>query len=64
MRIEAYEVPRLHSLIHNAKRFALYNRLIIEEASLQIYRSDLVFAPEMSIVLRVTVGSLREFSNS
>ena len=36
--------------IHDAKRFALYNRSVIEEAPLQIYCSALVFAPEKSIV--------------
>jgi hypothetical protein len=50
MNIEADESPRLHAFIHDAKRFALYSRQIIEEAPLQIYCSALVFAPEMSIV--------------
>jgi WD40 repeat protein len=40
----------LHAFIHDAKRFALYNRLIIEQAPLQLYCSALVFAPESSIV--------------
>jgi hypothetical protein len=36
--------------VHDAKRFVLYNRWIIEQAPLQIYCSALVFAPEKSIV--------------
>ena len=48
--IKADKNPHLHAFIHDAKRFALYNRSIMEEAPLQIYCSALVFAPEMSIV--------------
>ena len=48
--IKADKSPYLNAFIHDAKRFALYNRSIIEEAPLQIYCSALVFAPEMSIV--------------
>jgi WD40 repeat protein len=40
----------LCAFIHDAKRFALYNRLTIEQAPLQLYCSALVFAPENSIV--------------
>jgi WD40 repeat protein len=40
----------LHAYIHDAKRFVLYNRLVIEQAPLQLYCSALVFAPEKSIV--------------
>jgi WD40 repeat protein len=42
----------LHAFIYNTKRFALYNRLIIEQAPLQLYCSALIFAPERSIVRR------------
>src|SRR5271170_179446 len=48
--IKADKSPHLNAFIHDAKRFALSNRSIIEEAPLQIYCSALVFAPEMSIV--------------
>src|SRR5271156_3945697 len=48
--IKADKSPHLHAFIHDAKRFALYSRSIIEEAPLQIYCSALVFAPEMSII--------------
>lgn len=42
--------PNLHAFIHDAKRFILYNRSIIEEAPLQLYSSALIFAPEESII--------------
>src|SRR5947209_16334303 len=44
------ESPGLYSFIHDAKRFLLYNRSIIEEAPLQIYWSALIFAPQRSLV--------------
>ena len=40
----------MYAYIHDAKRFILYNRSIIEEAPLQAYCSALVFAPEGSLV--------------
>ena len=40
----------MHAFIHDAKRFALYNRLVIEQAPLQLYCSALIFAPEKSII--------------
>ncbi|KFY27130.1 hypothetical protein V491_01015 [Pseudogymnoascus sp. VKM F-3775] len=48
--ILADKSPNLHAFIHDAKRFALYNRSVIEQAPLQLYYSALVFAPEKSIV--------------
>ncbi|PVH68624.1 HET-domain-containing protein [Cadophora sp. DSE1049] len=42
--------PELRAFIQDARRFALYNRSIIEQAPLQVYCSALVFAPEKSIV--------------
>ncbi|KAN0075174.1 vegetative incompatibility protein HET-E-1 [Elaphomyces granulatus] len=42
--------PNLHAFIHDAKRFILFNRSMIEEAPLQLYYSALAFAPRMSIV--------------
>jgi WD40 repeat protein len=42
--------PGLHSFIHDARRFIVYSRSIIEQAPLQAYCSALVFAPEKSIV--------------
>jgi hypothetical protein len=48
--MKADKSPCLHAFIHDAKRFALYNRSIIETAPLQIYYSALIFAPEMSLV--------------
>ena len=44
------ESPNVHAFIYDARRFALHNRLIIEQAPLQTYCSALVFAPEKSIV--------------
>ena len=44
--------PHTLAMIHDAKRFVLHNRSIIEESPLQIYYSALVFAPEMSDVRR------------
>ncbi|KAH8674859.1 hypothetical protein BGZ60DRAFT_562931 [Tricladium varicosporioides] len=44
------ESPNLYTFIYDAKRFALYNRLAIEQTPLQLYCSALVFAPEKSIV--------------
>ncbi|KAN0075185.1 hypothetical protein V8E54_007796 [Elaphomyces granulatus] len=44
------ETPDLHEFIHDAKRFILFNRSMIEEAPLQLYYSALAFAPRMSIV--------------
>ncbi|KAH8674864.1 vegetative incompatibility protein HET-E-1 [Tricladium varicosporioides] len=54
LSLEAYilatESPNLHIFVHDIKRFALYNRLAIEQTPLQLYCSALVFAPEKSIV--------------
>ncbi|KUJ10180.1 uncharacterized protein LY89DRAFT_710917 [Mollisia scopiformis] len=48
--VSAIESPDLHAFIYDAKRFALHNRLVIEQAPLQLYCSALVFAPKKSIV--------------
>ena len=40
----------MHVLIHDAERFALYNRSVIEQVPLQLYCSALIFAPEKSII--------------
>jgi WD40 repeat protein len=44
------ESPYLYDFVHDAKRFLLYNRSIIEEAPLQIYWSALIFAPQRSLI--------------
>jgi WD40 repeat protein len=44
------ESPNIYAFIYDARRFALHNRLIIEQAPLQTYCSALLFAPEKSIV--------------
>ncbi|PVH70823.1 NACHT-domain-containing protein [Cadophora sp. DSE1049] len=52
-RLQADRSPDLYAFVDDAKRFALYNRSVIEQTPLQIYCSALVFSPEKSIV-RVT----------
>ena len=47
---KADQSPSLYALIHDAKRFSLNFRWIIEQAPLQIYSSALLFAPEMCLV--------------
>ncbi|TEY28940.1 hypothetical protein BOTCAL_0983g00030 [Botryotinia calthae] len=47
--IKANKGSELYTLIHDAKRFVLHNRIGIEQAPLQIYCSALFFAPENSI---------------
>ncbi|KAH9203212.1 hypothetical protein DL95DRAFT_399572, partial [Leptodontidium sp. 2 PMI_412] len=54
--VSATESPNLHAFIHDAKRFALYNRSVIEQAPLQLYCSALIFAPKRSIVRRQFEG--------
>ncbi|PQE09027.1 hypothetical protein CJF30_00010830 [Rutstroemia sp. NJR-2017a BBW] len=48
--VQANKSPNLYAFIHDAKRFALYSRSVIEQTPLQSYCSALVFAPEKSIV--------------
>jgi WD40 repeat protein len=48
--MKADKSPNLYSFVHDAKRFALYNRSVIEQAPLQLYCSALLFAPENSII--------------
>ncbi|KAA6414974.1 MAG: hypothetical protein FRX48_01725 [Lasallia pustulata] len=42
--------PSLYGFIHDLKRFALHNRVGIEQAPLQVYHSALFFTPVVSIV--------------
>jgi len=42
----------LHAFIYDAKRFALYNRSVIEQAPLQLYCAALLFALKNSIIRR------------
>src|SRR2546423_1493047 len=44
--------PDLLAMVHDARRFILYNRSIVEESPLQIYCSTLVFGPKKSAVRR------------
>ncbi|OBT75575.1 hypothetical protein VF21_05831 [Pseudogymnoascus sp. 05NY08] len=48
--VSVHESPDLHAFIHDARRFAIYSRSIIEQSPLQSYCSALIFAPEKSIV--------------
>ncbi|KAN0117075.1 Quinonprotein alcohol dehydrogenase-like superfamily [Hyaloscypha variabilis] len=48
--IPADRSPNLLAFVYDAKRFALFNRLVIEQAPLQLYCSALVFVPEKSII--------------
>jgi WD40 repeat protein len=48
--LKADKSPNLYAFAYDAKRFALYNQFVIEQAPLQLYCSALVFAPEKSIV--------------
>ena len=50
--MKAERSPSFYAFVHDAKRFALYNQSIIEQAPLQIYCSTLIFAPETSVVRR------------
>ena len=42
----------MQAFVHDAKRFSLYNRQLIEQTPLQLYCAGLIFAPENSIVRR------------
>jgi WD40 repeat protein len=42
--------PTLHAIVHDAKRFILNNRSIMEKAPLQSYASALVFSPKQSLI--------------
>ena len=53
--------PDLLAIVHDARRFILYNRSIIEESPLQIYCSALVFAPKKSAVRRQFLGQFPQW---
>ncbi|KAH6698203.1 hypothetical protein BKA61DRAFT_530771 [Leptodontidium sp. MPI-SDFR-AT-0119] len=42
--------PHLYAFVHDAKRFVLHNKSVIEQTPLQSYCSALVFTPTQSIV--------------
>ncbi|KAI9782331.1 MAG: hypothetical protein M1839_005204 [Geoglossum umbratile] len=48
--LEADKSTDLFDLIHDAKRFVLYNRSVIEQAPLQTYCSALMFTPGESVI--------------
>ncbi|RFU32244.1 hypothetical protein B7463_g4094, partial [Scytalidium lignicola] len=49
-KLKTNKSPDLYAFIHDAKRFVLYNRSVIDHTPLQLYCSALVFAPEKSII--------------
>ncbi|MCJ1348728.1 hypothetical protein MMC31_006961 [Peltigera leucophlebia] len=51
--IDANGSTAIAGFLHDAKRFVQQNRLILEDAPLQLYSSALIFAPKMSII-RIT----------
>ena len=51
----------MHAFIHDAKRFALYNRSVIEQVPLQLYCSALVFTPGNSIVRKKFKGYIPDW---
>ncbi|TVY23810.1 Vegetative incompatibility protein HET-E-1, partial [Lachnellula hyalina] len=59
--ISVNESPNLYALIHDAKRFALYNRSVIEQAPLQLYCSALIFAPGNSVVRMMFEGYIPDW---
>ncbi|KAF2186301.1 hypothetical protein K469DRAFT_664193 [Zopfia rhizophila CBS 207.26] len=52
------DCPDLYAFIYDMKRFALYGRLVIKQAPLQVYCSTLVFAPMMSMVKKQFVDQV------
>ncbi|PNS17287.1 hypothetical protein CAC42_6970 [Sphaceloma murrayae] len=50
IELTSSRAPRLTALLHDAKRFIMHNRRLIERLPLQIYAAALVFAPSNSIV--------------
>jgi hypothetical protein len=50
-------------MLDDANRFAIRNRYIIDEASLQIYMSAVLFAPSSSSVRRMFGDDLRRYFN-
>lgn len=47
---QSNEQPALYAMVYDARRFALDNRAIVEQAPLQAYISALVFSPMESLV--------------
>ncbi|KAK4870121.1 hypothetical protein LT330_005175 [Penicillium expansum] len=50
--ISDYQKHAISDFIHDAKRFILKNRRIVDEMPLRLYCSALIFAPRMSIIRR------------
>ncbi|PGH09068.1 hypothetical protein GX51_00821 [Blastomyces parvus] len=48
----------LHMIVHDAKRFMLYFRPMLEDAPLQIYISGLLFSPKNSIIRDIHINCI------
>ena len=48
----------MYAIVHDAKRFILYYRSIIEEAPLQAYAAALMFSPKKSIIRNCYLNQL------
>ena len=59
--IKVDQSPSLHAFIHDAYRFSLFFRSILEIAPLQIYSSALLFAPEKSLVRKELKGQMPDW---
>ncbi|RFU31129.1 hypothetical protein B7463_g5199, partial [Scytalidium lignicola] len=56
--VSVNENPDVRAFIHDAKRFALSNRQVIEQTPLQSYCSALIFSPEKSIVRETFINCI------
>ncbi|OTA93801.1 hypothetical protein M434DRAFT_30643 [Hypoxylon sp. CO27-5] len=59
--VNARENRKLSKLLHDANRFILFNRRIIQEAPLQVYYSALLFSPTKSIIRSLFLNLLPEW---
>merc|ERR1712070_635665 len=59
--VDLDEGKELLNLLHDASRFTLCNRSIIDEAPLQKYLSALLFAPSLSTVRQTYGDSLMSY---
>ncbi|KAF2185167.1 vegetative incompatibility protein HET-E-1 [Zopfia rhizophila CBS 207.26] len=57
------DTSAVSSFLHDAKRFVLRFRPILEDAPLQLYSSALIFAPEMSIIRKTFTNCIPEWAN-
>jgi WD40 repeat protein len=48
--VESNKCPNLQGFVYDMKRFALYNRTVIQHSPLQLYYGAIAFAPKTSLV--------------